>query len=155
MRLVPTIDDSWSADIMRWQDAQDFKDFILGEQTFEELWANVVSGKVIFLGLEEDGFRGFATIEPHDSEAELTLYAPGNKAKKAIALLTRFLKRYDSINKIYMRVRADRLKKWQEYNKKDWDRITRYWNLKFVGLVGDPIGDKPYYVLAAKEIDHG
>ena len=154
MKIIVRIDSTWVKDLLRWQHHPDVEKFILGDDPIEDVIARINDGELIFLGLEKEGWRGFATLDMQEDQAELSLFAPGGRAREAVDVIAKLLSRYP-VNKMYMKVRADRLKKWELYTKKDWERITRFWGLKFIGLVGDPIGDKPYHILAAKEIEHG
>lgn len=153
MKIISTLDASWMKYLLQWIKDPDVDKFIIGDSGVEGMVQRINSGELVFFGIQDGDWRGFATLKPYEGKtAELSLYARG-RSKEAINAIFEVLEHLP-VDKVFMKMQADRFRNWESYTLKKWQRGARLWGLEFAGLVGDPIGNKSFNIIMAKGIDH-
>jgi len=150
MNIVYPLTPEWVDLIEEWSQEPDIQAYMTGGMTYEEILRKCGDGTYIAIGLSDGEWKGLALLEPKGTQAELLLMAPG-KRKEAIEVISR-ISEFVGFTAISGKFRANRFKKWEDYSKKQWQRIVGIEGWEYRGMLGQ--GDH-WYILGIKELNHG
>lgn len=154
MKIVYPITDAFIDHLKAEANHPDVKNYLLGGSTIEAFLGDIASGKLIAIGLEKGNWKGVATLELQGTQAELAMYAPEH-SREAVDVVSK-LAEHLHLDKVYVKVRAERFKGWERYRKDQWMRIGNTWGMKYAGMLGDPLVDEQkWYLLYVRSVKNG